>query len=709
MVETINGDTTCMMKRQTTTTGLRWIALGLLMSCLHPQDGRAETNPAPDVVPAVQRWIGGEGTLSLNGAAVYVVEEGFQRAAELLVDDWRAMGFGALLIREGEAADSEAFIEIRRNPVPQGIEGMISEEAYVLEIGERGVVIRAETPEGAYYGTRTLLQMLAPADRKSPTLPRGGILDAPVTRLRMLMLDVGRKPYPVPVLKDYIRMMAWLRMNELHLHLSDQAFGGGYTGFRIECETFPGLTSKDLFYTKQEIRELQDFAKDRGITLTPEIDMPGHAKVFTDYWPDLLVPGSKPGYMDVTNPKTVERMKTLLDEMIPLFDAPDFHIGTDEYRVSGSKERILELHEAFRQFINTMNEHVRSHGKNTRIWSGFEHMKGTTEPDPSVIIDMWVTDDAKAQIEKGHKAINSNHGRTYIVPGARYYGVSNQGIYDNWWPWLVSKDEAKNPARDDPNFLGGKLHVWNDKGPTGYNMTEIALLTWPSLMSFSEKMWGTKGSLNYKTFVTRAGRVDNVPGVTVLDRLPSNKQGVVLNHPEEVILENASAQIDLPFAKTGRTDLEWPWTLSVEVFRAEDPEGREVILSSDLVEIYADYAFEDEVKEKNEAGEKVKKLVPRRGVGMVRASGSPGSSPADAFLSKETRSVYADPLPLGQWVKLTLVGTEKRVRLYVDGELAGERREQMPCPLARFGSSAEGESFVGKVRNLKVYDREVLP
>jgi len=244
---------------------------------------------------------------------------------------------------------------------------------------------------------------------------RGTTDDAPDYAHRMLMLDVGRKPFPPAAIKDYIRILSWYRMNELHLHLSDEAFGGGYAAFRVESKKFPGLAAKDLFYTQADIRELQDFAAGYGVAITPEFDMPGHARCFTNYWPETLLKGH-PNYVDVTKPATIANLRALLDEMIPLFDSPDIHIGTDEYRVGNRPD----LHEAFRKFINTMNAFVRSRGKNTRIRSGFEHMKGTTPIDPSVIIDMWETDDAKSQIARGHAVINSNHGRTYIVPGAHY-------------------------------------------------------------------------------------------------------------------------------------------------------------------------------------------------------------------------------------------------------------------------------------------------
>lgn len=636
------------------------------------------------VVPAVQQWTPAAGTLACPGLTV---------AADVPAD---FAGVATLLKDEAAQAAGPAVRFLKASPGSLPADA-IAAEAYRLDIGAEGIEVRAETAAGAFHATRTLLQLATQTNR----LPCGVVVDFPRYQRRMLMLDVGRKPTPLPVLRDYLRLMAWFKMNELHLHLSDEAFGGAYTGFRVECTNFPGLASKDLHYTKAELRELQDFAKARGIVITPEIDMPGHARAFTDYWPDLLIPGENKSYLDVTNPRTIERMKTLVDEMIPVFDAPDFHIGTDEYRIGGSPERRTELHEAFRRFINTMNAHIRSRGRNTRIWSGFEHMKGTTQIDPSVIIDMWETDDAKGQIARGHRIINSNHGRTYIVPGAHYYGVSNPGIYNGWEPWMVSGDAAKNPTPDDPHLLGGKLHIWNDHGPTGYTQTEIAWLMRPSLMAFAEKLWGTKGSPDYAAFQARSAGVECAPGVTLFDRRAAKADGLVLERAEEAVLTGRTVELS---GATDRLELEGPWTLTLEVKRTADFAHRGVILGSDLAEVCANYARDEEQKTKGADGREIKTKVTRKGLGLVRAAGSPGAYPADAHIAKDVSRVYADPLPLNEWVSVAFVGTARRTQCYLNGVLAGESGEQAVCPLARLGA-ADGSSFAGSVRNVRVLNR----
>lgn len=650
-----------------------------------------------NVVPAVQSWTPAQGMFAASRANICVSGADaaqLNNVAEMFQKDLTAMGCGLHHLSASNSFGGFVLtLDRTANEIPP--------EGYRIEIGDR-VVICGSTATGVFYGTRTVLQLLA-QHPKDQQLPKGVIMDWPVYKHRMLMLDVARKPYPMPVLKDYLRMLAWYKMNELHLHLSDEAFGGKYTGFRVECDTFPGLTSRDLFYTKKELREFQDLAHEMGITITPEIDMPGHARCFTDYWPDLALRGY-PDYLDVTNPQTAERLKRLLDEMIPIFDAPDFHIGTDEYRVAGTKEEKEKLDEAFRQFINTMNAHVRSLGKTTRIWSGFEHMPGPTEIATNITIDMWETYDARSSISRGHNVINSSDGLTYIVPGAHYYGVNNSGIYNEWEPWMISDDMSKDPAKNDPHLLGGKLHVWGDQGPTGYTMTEIAKLVLPSLQVFAEKLWGIKGSQNYREFQSRAAMTQAVPGVTVFDRLPAKTpDGMLLNLPDEQTLANTNSFILLPYAGQSRCDLEYPWTLKVEVCKTSETGGRGVILSSALAEICTDFTRVEEQKTKNGAGMEIRTQVKKHGIGVVRAAGSPGIDAASSHLSKDVSRVYSDPLTLNHWTSVVIVGERGRTVVYLDGVKTGESNNQTICPLAELGSQT-GNSFVGKIRNLKVYN-----
>jgi hexosaminidase len=683
---------------------MRILTTLLLAWSLGPAAWAKGENPEPAVVPAVQRWAGGRGTFDA-GAAPIVLDTAqaaaLLPAGQALADDLAAQGLRPRALVKG-TVDTPGGIVLTL----QDCDPMLGPEGYRLEIGPRQTVLRANTARGAFYGTRTVCQILAA--RGDGRLPCGRIEDFPNYRHRMLMLDVARAPFPVPVLLDWLRIMAWYKMNELHLHLSDQAGrGDGYPSFRLKLAAFPGLENQDFSYSKAELRLLQDVAKTQGITITPEIDMPGHALAFTRYWPELKRTDIPASFLDVANAKSAERMKAVLDEAIPLFDAPDFHIGTDEYRIRQLPEPLrTELGEGFRQFINTMNRAVRAKGKTTRIWSGFENMPGTTLPDPDVVIDMWETDDAIPHLQRGHSVINSNHGRTYVVPGARYYNdcVQNPGgVYQTWEPWAINEKPERSPRPDDPKLYGGKLHVWNDLGPTGYTMTEIARLTHPSLVAFAEKMWGRKGSADYASFLARAEKVSRIPRVTLFDRRPSHSAGIVLDLREEVTLADARARVEL---LTGRAELEAPWTLTLQVRKEALSRGRGVILASPLAEICDNYSQVKEDTQKDPAtGKTVTTRKTLKGLGVVRAAGAPGRDAASADEAEELSSVYGEPLPLGTWVTLAIVGRPGATRVYLDGKLLGQQETQTLCPLAGLGSTTPEHTFVGRIRNLLVLDR----
>lgn len=668
---------------------------------------RGAANPEPVVVPAIRKWTGGEGSIPFQNCTIVVdpkSETQLLPIAQLFQQDMEKLGLGHVPISTGSASGLRFILAL--GDLPPIERPGFPDQAYTVDMGD-AVRIQARTVTGVFYGTRTILQILE-QNPNAPVLPRGSIVDYPSTRQRMLMLDVARKVYPYETLLDYLQMMAWLKMNELHLHLSDEIYGG-FGAFRVECGTFPGLASKDYFYTRKQLRSLQDIAHLYGITITPEIDMPGHASPFTNYWPDLRNPKLSKAYLDVTNPQTVVRMEKLLDEIIPIFDAPDFHIGTDEYHVGGPLEEKAKFHEAFRQFINTMNAYIRTKGKTCRIWSGYEDMPGKTEIDPSVTIDMWTSNDAKGKIDQGHRIINSNQSWTYIVPGAHYYGVSNASTYNSWEPWRFSQDAGNNPAPDDPQFLGGKLHVWGDQGPTGYTMTEIADLVYPSMMVFAEKMWGRKGSEDYPEFQKRAGLVGSVPGVTVLNRIPCpGNDGIMLSVSGEHLLEPGKFE-RLAFAGQDRADLEYPWTLVMKVFPTGDAADRGVILSSDLMEICSDFSYSETKTAKDPTtGLQTKTKVVLHGVGLVRAAGEPGEDPGKALKSYQVSRVYCDPLPRNQWTTVSIVGVKGHTSVYIDGKLAGAQNDQMLCPLAFLGSRT-GHSFTGRVKDLTVYNRAMSP
>ncbi len=640
------------------------LSLSLVLGGLIPLE--AAPNPQPHTVPAVQSWDGAEGSLKPNLSSIFInpsQQKALKPIADLLASE--LPGTPTVLAKTDITPGSIVLT------LDKQIKG---KESYQIVIGKYAS-ISAGTPAGIFYGTRTLQQLL-----RSGTLPKGTIKDAPQYPVRSVLVDVGRKFMPVPQLKDWIRIMGWMKINELHLHLNDNSWGR-YPGYRLESKKFPGLASEDGHYTFKEIRELQDFAKLHGVVIVPEIDSPGHSLAFTTYRPELAQKemnrnGFGLAYLDLANPDAIRFMEQIWDEVCPLFDAELVHIGTDEYRIGlikDKKER-EEMGERFRKYINHLNNYITTkHGKTVRTWSGYEHLPGKTEPDTSIIIDMWETSDAKNKVAAGYKVVNSSHFYTYIVPGAPYYGVNNTFIYDKWTPMQFSGKPEGQLSPEDPGLMGGKLHVWNDYGPSGYTWNEITRLTIPAMAAMGEKLWGTKGAANHKAFQEYANPlIENIPLVTLTQRQAVAANDTVWNlEKAKLLIPNTNPELKLK-----ADNLEWPWTASVTLTRHNDVKGDEILLSSDLAAFYLDLTHKSHDK-------KQKKDITRRGVACVRANQAYGHEPITS--NNPDILIFDYQVPLDQKVTLTFVGEQKRTSLYVDGKLIQSIGKQMVCPLTRMG------------------------
>lgn len=597
-----------------------------------------------------------------------------------------------VLSSEGEWGNESTSSQTAKGGVHfKWAKGINHPEGYKVTIDD-GILVEASSYNGLFYGSRTVLQLVKSYEGK---LPKGVIEDEPSYKVRSLMLDVGRKHLEFEDLKDWIRLMGWMKYNQLQLHLNDNSWGR-YPGYRLESKVYPGLASKDGFYTFAQIREIQDFAKGYGVEIIPEIDSPGHSLAFTVYRPDLAHPaidreGFGLAYLDISRREPVEFIEKLLDEVAPLFDSKEFHIGTDEYRLNLIKDKAQRdaLGENFRQYINHFNKYLKEkHGKTVRIWSGYEHMPGKTEPDNDVIIDMWVTGDAKNKTKDGYKVINSSHNYTYIVPGAPYYGVSNSNIYNNWTPLMFMNKPEGILDEGEPNLLGAKLHVWNDFGPTGYTWNEIARLTVPSMASFGEKMWGVKGADNYAAFTEYANDLASLaPEVKLLDRdAAGESDGVWSLGEEQDLIANTSIKVD-----AAAQNLEYPWTASFTVTRKNDIAGNELLISSDLAAFYLDLSHDF----KDESG-----TTTKRGVACVRANQAPGFDALGSY--RPDVIVFPYEVPLNKKVSLTFVGEERKTSLYADGKLISSVNTQMVCPLGQIGADALPRGFHGTLHKVSI-------
>ena len=278
----------------------------------------------------------------------------------------------------------------------------LGKEGYSIKVTDR-VQISAPEPTGIYWGTRTLLQIAEQTPNHQ--LPQGTLRDWPDYAIRGFMIDCGRKFIPLHFLQDYVKIMAYYKMNTLQIHLNDNGFkqyfqqdwSKTYGAFRLESDTYPGLAAEDGHYTKAEFIDLQKLAEQRFVEIIPEIDAPAHTLAFTHYKPEI---GSKEygmDHLDLFNPETYTFMDGLFKEYLegdtPVFRGPKVHIGTDEY--SNKKKDVVEK---FRAFTDHYIRYVESFGKQACVWGALTHADGETPvKSENVIMSAWYNGYAPTQ------------------------------------------------------------------------------------------------------------------------------------------------------------------------------------------------------------------------------------------------------------------------------------------------------------------------
>lgn len=410
------------------------------------------------------------------------------------------------------------------------LDSINSPEGYFLDVNPEGIVIKALTPNGLFYGLQTLIQL---ADGKNK-IPSVEIVDYPRMEYRGMMLDISRHFRDKEFIKKQIDAVAKLKINRLHLHLTDAA------GWRIEIDKYPELTeyaawrpqetwkewadggSKYIsgsdplahggFLTKEDAKEIVEYAADRYITVIPEIEMPSHSEEVTATYPNLgCSPGVKPDVC-VGNEETFEFYENVLDEIMEIFPSPYIHIGGDEASKQAwkecekclalmEKENLKDVDELQSYLIHRIEEYLNSKGRNIIGWD--EIMEGSLAPNATVM--SWRGTEGGIQAAKdGHKAIMS--------PGAYCYLDSYQDApatqpeaLSGYLP--LKKVYSYNPVPDTitadvAEFITGvQGNLWCEFVPTAQH---AEFMLYPRMVAIAEIGWTPQQLREWEDFYPRA-------------------------------------------------------------------------------------------------------------------------------------------------------------------------------------------------------------
>ena len=531
----------------------------------------------PFVIPELKEWKGATGFfMPKQSVRIIYGAPGLQKIARQFAADYKAL-FGVLPeIAEGKPCKGDFFFTIKRDK-------QLEKEGYDIVIGDY-VKVSANEPVGVYWATRTLLQM--GEQYKNGNLPKGHIRDWPDYGIRGLLIDCGRKFIPMNYLRDLACIMSYYKMNFMHVVLNNNGFKAyfnddwnqTYAAFRLECETYPGLTARDGYYTKKEFVHFQEEAAERFVEIVPEIDVPAHSLAFSHYKPEL---GSKEYGMDhlnLSHPEVYSFVDALFKEYLdgenPVFRGPRVHIGTDEY--SNKKKEVVEQ---FRAFTDHYIKFVEGFGKQACVWGVLTHAAGETPvKSDNVIMYAWYNGFAnpKDMVQQGYNLISIPDGLTYIVPLAGYYWdyLNTERLYKQWTPAHVADVvfEEKDPA-----IIGGMFAVWNDIVGNGISVKDIHHRIFPALQTIAVKTWNIAPAFSYTEFETKRQKLSEAPDVNQLGRIGDDENSLVYE------TSSITPGSELPYTEIG-----YDYTITFDMEAANENYGTELFRSPNAVFYLAD-------------------------------------------------------------------------------------------------------------------------
>jgi hexosaminidase len=500
------------MKAGKLTIATTFLLTFLMLAC-QPATKTASDLSKSDIIPKpVSITSSGEEFAVKSKTKIYVsVQTEVKQIGQFLADKLKgSTGFGLDVVAT-ETTPGSGNIYLSLNVTPKE---KLGDEGYELNITKKLVALTANSPAGLFRGVQTIRQLL-PARIEMSTLQEGPwaiatgtITDFPAYSYRSAMLDVSRHFFGVEDVKRYIDFLAYYKMSALHLHLSDDQ------GWRIEIKSWPNLTAhgsttqvgggKGGFYTQDQYTEIVNYAKERYITIVPEIDMPGHTNAALASYAELncsgkateLYTGTEVGFSTLCTKLdiTYKFIDDVVRELAAITPGPYIHIGGDE---SHSTKR-----EDYIPFINKVQDIVLSHGKKVMGWDDI----AIASLKPDVTAQHWASiKNANLAVAQGAKILMAPAIKAYM--DMQYDSTTRLGLH---WAAFIEVDSAYiwDPATYIPgvskeNILGIEAALWSE---TITNIKDIEYMVFPRLPGFAEIGWTPAADRNWDEYKIRLGK-----------------------------------------------------------------------------------------------------------------------------------------------------------------------------------------------------------
>ncbi|MEQ9404575.1 MAG: family 20 glycosylhydrolase [Cyclobacteriaceae bacterium] len=559
---------------------LIFLSLVILIGCVSSPEIRSDLS----IIPAPVSLSAGSGFLEISEGASFEIVD--------------AVVSPDLVKSSFEKFHSFRFSESGEALVKFELDSSIgrSNSSYQISVAETGIRIKGSSETGVFYGLQTLLQS---AQKMNGNLyvPYLEIIDQPEFPHRGLLLDCSRHFFSVETVKKYIDLLAYYKMNVLHWHLTEDQ------GWRIEIDKYPKLTEVSAwrtekdgsiyggFYTKEEIRGVVAYAKERFITVIPEIELPGHSQAALAAYPEISCIGEGVEVANdwgvfreiycAGNEQTFTFLEDVLTEVMELFPSEYIHIGGDEApkfrwehcdkcRARIKAEGLQDEHELQSWFIKRIEQFLNENGRKLIGWD--EIMEGGLSPNAT--IQSWRgMDYGKEAATEGHQVIFSPTSHCYLDYDLK--AIDLQRVY------------SFNPIPDDlpdefrKNVLGVEVNMWSEHVP---NEEVLDSKVFPRMLALAEVAWTWDPDRNFEEFFSRVQNhypmlkklgvnygLEGHPATFTVEAGDLPKLKFVPGVPD---LELSYSISDGPFVKyEGPIPVNFTGTLKVQAMRDEVPYG----------------------------------------------------------------------------------------------------------------------------------------
>ncbi|GGE91632.1 family 20 glycosylhydrolase [Mycetocola zhadangensis] len=459
----------------------------------------------PAVIPSIDGWAATTGTFTAADNVRISVATANERLTSIagILRDELAVDYPAASVGSGVAPAGGIELRLDASRADLGDEG------YDLKIGSK-IVITAAKPAGAFYGTRTILQMLTQQD----SLPQGSLVDVPEYVERGVTVCACVINISPEFIDRLIEEMAFLKLNTMLVEL------------KVKVDAYPE-TNTWSYYTKDDIETLVEKANAHGIDVIPEINSPGHMEIWLENLPELQLTNQNTGVkdevrMDITQDAAFNFYTDLIDEYSEVFTSDYWHMGVDEYMLGSGYANYPQIkrfaeaqfgagateNDVVAWYVNKVNDYVKSQNKKLRIWNdGVMTTNRFVTFDTDIIVEHWNPSGSAVKPQQflnwGHQMSNISNS-LYMVRGS--YGVNSQRLYEQRWTPEVFYDQTITSRGDQ--IRGARMSIWPDGGTPNEAENTTEQRMFEPLRFVAQATWS--GSHPWSTFAQFRTAMDTI-------------------------------------------------------------------------------------------------------------------------------------------------------------------------------------------------------